>query len=152
MRAKSLFTFFDQPVLNKTLFIVRGVPGTGISSIAELIANEMYSADDLFYTIGDGQYEYDPKMISEAHEQCFKNVLSAMRRGVNRIAVHNTFAKKKDYWKYIKAARAAGYTPFILTCESSNIGSTRNIPKEKIKNIWNKFERHDLEESKEREE
>lgn len=142
MSAKSLFNSQDYPELNRTLFIVRGVPGSGMASIAKLLADEMYSADDLFYTIGNGEYVYDASQISEAYEQCYRNVLNALRRGVNRIAVHNPFLKKKDYYKYIKAAKAAGYLPFLLTCETS-IGPNREISEDKLNAMWHRFERNE---------
>jgi len=147
MTAKSFFQFHDQPEPSKVLFVIRGVPGSGISCLAQAAADEMFSADDLFYAIGEGEYQFDASQLSEAHDQCFRNVLNAMRRGVNRIAVHNHFVKRKDYQKYIKSAKAAGYKAFVVTCEST-IGSTRGVPSDKVKAMWQRFERHDFEEER----
>lgn len=149
MTADSLSFEYEEEyalVNKKTLYIVRGIPGSGLQLVASQLSDTMFSPDDLFFTIGDGEYEFDPSQVKEAHEQCLRNILNAMRRGIEKIAVYHTFTKRKDYYKYIKAAKAAGYIPLVVTTESSGFPGTRNVSTEKRKLMWQRHERHELEE------
>jgi tRNA uridine 5-carbamoylmethylation protein Kti12 len=54
----------------KTLYIMRGVPGSGKSTLAKQLAegdeSKIFSTDD--YWMKDGTYQFDPKMLGNAHE------------------------------------------------------------------------------------
>lgn len=139
MTAKSLYDHLDVQDLNKTLFIVRGVPGSGQSSIANIIADEMYSVDDYFYTIGNGNYEFNKTDLKEAYEQCYQNVISAMGRNVNRVAVHNPFVKRKDYHHYLKMAKKFKYNVFVIICDNK-YDTPHKLPERQLKSMKIKFE------------
>ena len=69
--------------MNKTVYIMRGVPGSGKSTIARKLAHgatadevmnltpfhgTVVSADDFF--LRNGEYRYNPKEIGIAHSYC----------------------------------------------------------------------------------
>lgn len=54
----------------KTLVIMRGVTGSGKSTVALAVAqgdkSKIFSTDDFF--VKDGVYQFDPKQIGRAHQ------------------------------------------------------------------------------------
>ena len=122
------------------LYIVRGIPGSGKSQIAEILAPEHhYEANDYFYNPKTGEFKYNPYELDKAHKKCFKNVENAMMRGVSKIAVANTFVKKWEYEPYVECATKLGYTVFIIICKGSFV-SPHDIPDSKIRNMMQNFE------------
>ena len=82
------------------LILFRGLPGSGKTTLARVIADEVFSADDFF--VHDGVYKYDPTRIQEAHEHCAGLLsvrMSTGRKGI--LAVANTFSRKWEMDRYI---------------------------------------------------
>lgn len=60
-------------------YIMRGIPGSGKSTIAKIIAGDtgkIHSTDDFFYN-PYGEYCFDPKLLKEYHEKNFRNSAKA---------------------------------------------------------------------------
>ena len=74
------------------LFIVRGLPGSGKTSLGHKLALLVYSADD-FFTDEEGRYNFDPSQLGEAHAACQLNVRKALEFECWKVAVTNTFTQ-----------------------------------------------------------
>jgi hypothetical protein len=135
----------------KTLYIVRGLSGSGKSSIARELVNDVwdektesfvkdfYSADD-YFTDPQGNYNFDPSKLSDAHAECFSNVELAMKKDcVRKIAVANTFSQKWEVQPYFKLAKKYNYHPFVLECQN-NFGNIHEVPQETINRMKNRWE------------
>ena len=135
----------------KVLYIVRGLSGSGKSSIAKEIVNDIgdeesrtfikdfYSADD-YFTDKYGNYNFDPNKLKEAHEQCQKNVELAMQRDwVRKIAVANTFSQKWEAEPYFKLAKKHDFNPFVLECQN-DFGNIHGVPQESINAMKERWE------------
>ncbi len=135
----------------KVLYIVRGLSGSGKSSIARELVNEIwdeekksfvkdfYSADD-YFTDKYGNYNFDPNKLKEAHEQCQENVELAMQRDcVRKIAVANTFSQAWEAKPYFKLAKKYDYHPFVLECQN-DFGNIHEVPQETINAMKNRWE------------
>lgn len=121
------------------LYIIRGIPGSGKSKLAEIIAPEHhYSADDYFYNKA-GEYKYDKYKLTEAHDSCYKNVENAMMDGIETIAVANTFTRKIEYSDYILLAEKMGYTPIEIICKG-HFTSIHNVPERTMNAMTARFE------------
>lgn len=99
----------------RKLILVRGIPGSGKTTLAQKIAKEnnavLISADDFFNK--DGEYKWDYKFISGAHKWCFGQV--AFELFNNRsVIVHNTFTQKWEMEQYIDFAHSIGVEWEIL--------------------------------------
>ena len=135
----------------KVLYIVRGLSGSGKSTIAEEIVNELwddesktfvkdfYSADD-YFTDPQGNYNFDPSKLSDAHAECLSNVELAMQKNcIRKIAVANTFSQSWEAQPYFKLAKKYDYSPFVLECQN-DFGNIHEVPQETINAMKNRWE------------
>lgn len=123
----------------KTLYIVRGLPGSGKSTLgAKLAPNASYAADDYFMSI-NGEYIFDPSKLGEAHKACQEAVETEMGAGTTSIAVCNTFTQKWEVEPYLSKARKHGYTVNIIHCQSM-FGNTHGVPETSIQAMANRWQ------------
>jgi predicted kinase len=123
----------------QTLTIVRGLPGSGKTTIAKKIKGDdtvLISADDYFET-EDG-YCFDISKISEAHLQCQLRTFDALVSGHN-VIVHNTFYEKWMVMPYAAMASILGTHFSIITCDGG-FENTHGCPKETVDKMRDKFE------------
>lgn len=89
------------------LILVRGLPGSGKTTFAKKLKNELsfnaelYAADDYF--MRDGVYTFDSERLRDAHNQCKLHVLEDLIVGLD-VVVHNTFTQRWEALTYIQAA------------------------------------------------
>lgn len=121
----------------KTLFIIRGVPGAGKSTLANKITKNVVEADQFMYV--DGEYKWSANKLNYAHLCCRNKVKEYMAEGKNRIAVANTFIKRKDMKPYIAMAEEYGYKTKIITC-IGNYQNVHNVPQETVDKMRKKFQ------------
>lgn len=122
----------------KTLYIVRGVPGSGKSTwVRNNLHIKPFEADDFF--MRDGVYRYIPDMVPRAHEFCKRRCENAMIEGQEIIAVANTFTRKWEYSKYIELAEKYGYEIVIHVCKG-NYKNIHNVPDDVITKMRERFE------------
>lgn len=164
----------------QTVHIVRGPSGCGKTTFAKQLSEDIFaskilaygpphlrpkivSADD-FFTTKDGEYKFDPRMLSRAHTETISNAMSALKMGRD-VIIANTFT---NYWEvspYIWMAQLAGadcivYEPDFMNFIDLPFGEdgrhkienellergTHGVPIETIQNHIDNF--HHLEESK----
>ena len=107
------------------LFLVRGLPGSGKSSFAIHIWNEyaVCEADKFFYD-KEGNYNFDPTKLKQAHEWCRNEVETRMKdHQVNEqyypeIAVSNTFTQEWEMESYFQLAEKYNYKVVSLIVEN----------------------------------
>lgn len=88
-----------------TLFIIRGLPGSGKNTLGEsLCPGRCFSADQYFEV--DGEYRFDPKKLREAHVYCQSMTQESLLEG--NTAVANTFTQAWEYTPYIDMAEKMG--------------------------------------------
>jgi len=85
--------------MSKTLVIVRGLPGSGKSTVGAKFG-VVRSADDYF--MSDGVYNFDPSKIVAAHAACQKAVKNDLNGDIAVVA--NTFCMGWELNPYIKIA------------------------------------------------
>lgn len=92
-----------QPQKHKTdLVIIRGLPGSGKSTMARVLAQVGYvhvEAD--MYFMNNGCYEYDRNKIQAAHAWCRQRVREALESG-KRVVVSNTFTRLQEMEPYLQ--------------------------------------------------
>lgn len=117
------------------LYIIRGLPGAGKSTLAKMIApDNNYSADDYFKNI-----KWDKSLLGSAHAYCKSCTELAMMAGIQTIAVANTFTRKWEYEPYRELAEEYGYKVIELIAKS-DFESVHDVPAPKIKEMEERFE------------
>ena len=77
------------------LIIIRGIPGSGKSTMAKNAKNFVHYEADMFFIDENGNYKYDPDKIKQAHEWCKYSVFFSLKEGSN-VVVSNTFIQ---FWE-----------------------------------------------------
>ena len=127
--------------MEKILIILRGCPGSGKSTFAQLLVNveHICTADDYF--IKDGKYEWKPENIGKAHLWCQEKCRRLMAVGMPRIVVANTATTKKELKPYYDLATGYGYKVFSIIVENRHEGKNiHNVPELSIKNMVERFD------------
>jgi len=101
-------------IKEKTVFIMRGIPGSGKTTLSDSIKKENIEnsvsicSSDSFFT-HDGKYEYDSSKIVQAHAVCFKDFISSISKAIHVIIVDNTNIRIGVINSYISLAVSNGY-------------------------------------------
>jgi predicted kinase len=130
----------------KNLFLVRGVPGSGKSTFASELCNNVVEADMFF--MRDGEYKFDMSKIRDAHTWCKATVREWMEMNKSTygleysdICVSNTFTQEWEMEEYFKLAEEYGYKVFTVIVENRHGGQNQHgVPEDKIQVMKDRFE------------
>ena len=126
--------------MDKVLYIVRGVPGSGKSTFAKQLTSNVFESDQYFLD-SEGNYNFDFTKIKDAHKDCQDNVRSAMQSSISKIAVSNTFTQEWEMKVYFDLAKEFGYKVFSLVVENRHGGTNvHSVPEDKVELMKNRFE------------
>lgn len=100
----------------KLLIIIRGLPGSGKTTLAHKLSEHVFEADQYFVSVVDGieQYRFDPTQIREAHDYCFSGAKGALEKGFSPVVVSNTNSMYWEYSDYLELAEEHGYVVQII--------------------------------------
>jgi predicted kinase len=125
------------------LYIIRGVPGSGKTTLADRMKScgmiWDYAEADSFMVDECGNYRFDPKRLSHCHKKCHIEVRDMMRAGYDGIAVSNTFTRKWEMENYIGLARQFGYDVTMIVCQG-DYGNVHGVPADKVQQMRDRFE------------
>ena len=126
--------------MEKVLYIVRGVPGSGKTTLAKQLTANVFEADHYFYD-NDGNYNFIPSEIKEAHKECQQFVGYAMESGIQKIAVSNTFTQEWEMEPYFELAKKHEFKVFTIIVENRHGGKNQHgVPEDKIEQMKNRFQ------------
>jgi predicted kinase len=129
----------------KTLYLLRGLPGAGKSTLASQLSDSHFEAD-MYFTNESGHYLFNAADLKKAHAWCQAEVENAMilnhtTGGNERIAVSNTFTQSWEMEHYFKLAETYGYRVFSIIVENRHGGENlHSVPEDKIEAMRVRFE------------
>ena len=134
--------------MGKVLILLRGLPGSGKTSFANLIWSSFVicEADQYFYD-EKGNYNFDRNKLGEAHKWCQEKVETFMKDNINNpqfypeIIVSNTSTTEKEIQPYIDLAEKYGYIVVSLIVENRHGNkSVHGVPDETIERMRTRFD------------
>jgi hypothetical protein len=133
----------------KELFLLRGLPGSGKSSLANSIGGTWVEAD-MYFLNSAGEYKFNPMVLMEAHKWCRDRVEKEMKwyseldpvlESDSRIVVSNTFTMEWEMQPYYDLAEKYGYRVYSLVVENRHGGvNEHGVPEEKLVQMKQRFE------------
>lgn len=127
----------------KTVYILRGLPGSGKSTWADKDskATIVCSADDYFVNKSTRKYEFDPSKIEEAHKACLYGFINAVNVDVEEICVDNTNIHAWEISPYMAYAKLHDYKVIIINFPCDPMvaykRNVHNVPLETIERMHN---------------
>jgi hypothetical protein len=141
------------------LIIVRGISGAGKSTFAKKLAKylsapicdfplnkfgvSVFEADDYFIR-PDGLYDFNPRLLGNAHDSCFKKITAYIRFGKERGGKYvgilsNTSTRKSEMQRYIDFAKDNDFflKVYRMVSEYKN---THGVPAETVQKMKDRFE------------
>jgi len=134
--------------MSKLLVLLRGLPGSGKSSFAKHMWSDFVicEADQFFYD-SDGNYNFDPSKLRDAHKYCRDKVETFMSDNEKNsqfypeIVVSNTFTREWEMDEYFKLAKKYNYQVVSLIVENRHGNkNVHGVPDSKIEEMRNRFE------------
>ena len=123
----------------KELFLLRGLPGSGKTTLAESLGGSHMEADKYFTY--DGKYEFDVTKLKDAHDWCQNAVRVFMENKSKRVVVSNTFTQEWEMLPYYDLAEKHGYKVYSLIVENRHGGiNEHGVPEDKLKLMKKRFE------------
>ena len=136
--------------MEKVLYIVRGVPGSGKSTFAKRLVEHDFlvcEADKYFIDKETGEYNFDITKIKDAHKFCQYTVEMYMKDSTvndnfyREIVVSNTFTQEWEMEPYFELANKYGYTVFTVIVENRHGGvNEHGVPDDKIQIMKDRFQ------------
>jgi len=125
--------------MEKRIIIVRGIPGSGKTTFANLLGRALCCADD--YYMHDGEYKWNADDIGKAHGWCQRKCRRFMKAQVEQIVVANTSTTEREMQPYMDLARQFGYKVFSVIVENrhGNV-SVHGVPEATLEKMRNRFE------------
>jgi len=135
--------------MNKpTLYLIRGIPGSGKSTFAELMNQQAMTlinleADDYFKTYNKDtnsfDYNFDPTKLHAAHRYCQTAAKVFLRDGFN-VSVSNTSVTDWEVQTYRDIANECNAKFVSLIVENYHDGKNiHGCPDEKVQQMKKKF-------------
>lgn len=127
--------------MEKSLVIVRGLPGSGKSTFAKLISAHpdfICTADD--FLMVNGKYTWSPETAGGAHLKCQNKCKTLMKSKIPLIIVANTSTTERELRPYYDLAKEFGYTVFSVIVENRHEGeNSHDVPEETLKKMFDRF-------------
>ena len=119
------------------LFILRGVPGCGKSTLANVLTNNettgIICEADRYFIGTDEVYRFDLGKIGQAHQWCRERCESAMSAGASTVVVSNTNTTPKEFADYEKMADIHGYRVTHIVVENRHHSvNAHGVPEETL--------------------
>ena len=154
----------------KTLFLIRGISGSGKTTTANLLSeNGKYPvlSADMYFEDSEGNYNWNPSKLKDAHAWCKFQVETLMKHyridyytnvdiqnsskifgkfgnylaQLDKIFVANTFTQEWEMEDYFKLAEQYGYQVVSLIVENRHGNkNVHSVPDEKVEQMKERFQ------------
>jgi len=103
---------------SKTMFVMRGLPGSGKSTIVNQIQNfhpqAVVCSADQYFIDENGHYAFDARLIKEAHQWSQSKAKEACEADTHIVIIDNTGVKRWELVPYFKVASQNNYAVVLV--------------------------------------
>jgi predicted kinase len=118
----------------KVMYLLRGLPGAGKSTLANQLSSNICEAD--MYFMRNGEYQFDMNLLGAAHMWCRMKCEDFMKDEQPTIVVSNTLTSEKELKPYIELAEKYGYQIISLIVENRHGNkSIHDVPDETLERM-----------------
>lgn len=125
-----------------TLYIIRGLPGSGKTTRAKEIVSHntstLHYEADMYFTNVEGEYVFIPSKIKYAHDWCKSSVESALQKG-NSVVVSNTFTQLWEFKPYLELANKYN-ADIIIEVTKGSYTNIHDVPSDVIERMKTRWE------------
>jgi len=148
-------TCSESPAKAPVLYIMRGIPGSGKSTLSKQIATStkgaseglVCSTDDFFLDV-DGKYVFNPTKLGEAHPWNQKRAEDGMRAAMSPVLIDNTNTQQWEAKPYFALAVKYGYRVLVAEPQTEwrrdpvrlTEKNSHGVPEEAIKRMLSRWE------------
>ena len=132
--------------MSNYILLVRGLPGSGKTSLTEIMSRPISCSADDYFVDKDGLYQFDPRLLPEAHQSCQDKARREIKHGKN-VAVHNTFCQRWEMEPYIQLAKEFEYRLIVIStydggCSDEELAkrNTHGVPLSSIQAMRGRWE------------
>lgn len=127
----------------KECFILRGLPGSGKTTISQSLAGLhgiVHEADSFCYN-NEGVYEFKIEEASLNHKKCFDSFCESIDGGIVKVVQSNTNTAEWQFMHYVEYAKVHGYIVHVMLVENYH-GNTsiHDVPLETIDSMKKNLE------------
>ena len=140
-----------------TLYLIRGLPGSGKTTLADKIVSEHLSDElgrypaikveaDQFFVSSNGHketYNFDRRFLGAAHDEAYGKTMRYLREGKS-VAVANTFSTSREVNRYLQGVERCGLKVDIKIIKCvGRFGNVHGVPRraiEKMRSRWEDIE------------
>ena len=130
--------------MEKNLILLRGLPGSGKSTLAKVLVGDKdycHKEADMFFVDSDGNYNFDPSKIKDAHDWCKEELEFYMGYEHSPVVVSNTFTQAWEMEAYMELAKSWNYRVFSIIVENRHDGvNQHSVPEDKLQVMKDRFE------------
>jgi broad-specificity NMP kinase len=140
------------PTKTGTIFILRGLPGIGKTTLAEVIRlihkdTQVLSSDDFFYDPVTKTHSFDKERIQEAHKWNFDRYKKAIEMKTPVIIIDNSNVKKFHYHHYLDYGQRHDYLVSVVLIPHNDTfdrelteRNTHGVSRDTIRRMRKEFE------------
>lgn len=118
-----------------TLYLIRGIPGSGKTTYAKTLGIEDHYEADMWFDENGG---YDPEKMKDAQAWCQRKAIEAMQLGRD-VVVSNTFTRLWEMEPYKREARRNDYK-IVEKVMEGRFENVHGVPAEKVREMEERFE------------
>jgi len=118
------------------LILVRGLPGSGKSTIAKALGGVHLEAD-MFFMAADGTYNWRPEALRAAHKWCQDATEEELEAG-HDVVVSNTFTTIKELLPYFIIAEDHDIVPTVIVAQNQ-FPNIHAVPEEALERMRGRF-------------
>lgn len=126
-----------------TLILLRGLPGAGKTTLANLLSEKkwpVFSVDDYFTNPQTKEYTFEFEKNHLAYAACQNQTENAMKQGLEKIFVANTFTMDWELAPYFALSLRYNYKVFVATVENYHQqANLHNVSEEQLQKMAAKY-------------